>query len=118
MGLGFERSAEVIPIRNVYYMLAYAFQALRERGYRSLGTEKFDNVAELCAAILARGLAAQIRGGLVRGYVERREELACIRGKIDVSASLMRGGLIKRRLVCEYDEFTEDKYLNRIIKST
>lgn len=37
MGLGLERSAEVIPIRNVYYMLAYAFQALRERGYRSLG---------------------------------------------------------------------------------
>ena len=118
MGLGLERSAEVIPIRNVYYMLAYAFQALRERGYRSLGTEKFDNVAELCAAILARGLAAQIRGGLVRGYVDRRAELADIRGKIDVSASLMSGGLIKRRLVCEYDEFTEDTYLNRIIKST
>ena len=72
MGLDLERGVEVIPIRNVYYMLAYAFQALRERGYRSLGTEKFDNVAELCAAILARGLAAQIRGGLVRGYVERR----------------------------------------------
>lgn len=99
-------------------MLAYAFQTLRERGYRSLGEEKFDNTAELCAAILTRGLAAQIRGGLVRGYVERKEELPCVRGRIDVSASLMRGGIMKRQLVCEYDEFTEDTYLNRIIKST
>lgn len=108
----------MIPVRNIYYMLAYAFQTLRERGYRSLGEEKFDNTAELCAAILARGLAAQIRGGLVRGYVERKEELPCVRGRIDVSASLMRGGIMKRQLVCEYDEFTEDTYLNRIIKST
>lgn len=108
----------MIPIRNVYYMLAYAFQALRERGYRSLGAEKFDDAADLCAAILARGLTAQIRGGLSRDYVACAGELPCIRGKIDVSASLLRGSVARRRLVCEYDEFTEDTYLNRIIKST
>lgn len=39
-------------------MLAYAFQVLNERGYRDVATEGFDNAAELCAAILERGIAS------------------------------------------------------------
>ena len=49
--------AAVIRVRNVFHMLAYAFSALREQGYRSVATEDFDNAAELCAAILERGAA-------------------------------------------------------------
>ena len=49
----------MIRIQNIYYMLAYAFQVLNEQGYRNLATEDFDNVAELCAAILARGISSQ-----------------------------------------------------------
>ena len=45
----------MIPVQNIYHMLAYAFQILREQGYKSIATEQFDNVAELCAAILAKG---------------------------------------------------------------
>ena len=31
----------MIPIRNTYYMLAYAFQVLRQQGYRDIATEEF-----------------------------------------------------------------------------
>ena len=66
----------MIPIKNVYHMLSYAFQTLQNQGYRSLATEDFENVADLCAAILCKGVADQIRQGLGRAYVRRRK--ACL----------------------------------------
>ena len=56
----------MIPVQNIYYMLSYAFRVLNERGYRDVATEQFDNAAELCAAILARGVAVQLKRGLDR----------------------------------------------------
>ena len=47
----------MIPIQNIYYMLSYAFQVLNEQGYKSVATEHFENVADLCAAILIKGLS-------------------------------------------------------------
>ncbi len=58
----------MIPIRNIYYMLAYAFQVLNEQGYKDVATEEFDNVAELCAAILTKGISVQLKRGLSREY--------------------------------------------------
>ena len=51
----------MIRVRNVFHMLAYAFSALREQGYRAVATEDFDNAAELCAAILERGVSLQLK---------------------------------------------------------
>ena len=53
----------MIPIQNIYYMLSYAFQVLNEQGYKKIAAEKFDNTAELCAAILAKGTAVQVKRG-------------------------------------------------------
>ena len=59
----------MIPVQNVYYMLAYAFQVLNEDGYRNVATEQFNNVAELCAAILTKGVSLQLKRGLGRDYI-------------------------------------------------
>ena len=108
----------MIPIRNVYYMLSYAFQVLNEQGYKSIETEQFDNVAELCAAILSKGVALQIKRGLGRAYIERSEPLSSLRGRIEISESIKTRSMLKRQMVCTYDEFSENSYLNRIIKTT
>ena len=54
----------MIRIQNIYYMLAYAFQVLQERGYESCGTEEFENTADLLSAILVKGVSTQIKRGL------------------------------------------------------
>lgn len=46
----------MIPILNVYYMLSYAFQVLNEQGYQKVAAEEFENMGELCAAILIKGV--------------------------------------------------------------
>ena len=108
----------MIRIQNIYYMLAYAFQVLNEHGYKSIATEDFDNTAELCAAILTRGIKIQIKRGLGKEYMSRKESLASLRGKIDITESIKTQALQRRQLVCSYDEFSVNSFMNRIIKST
>ena len=55
----------MIRVQNIYYMLSYAFQVLNEQGYKQVATEKFENIAELCAAILIKGVSSQIKRGLL-----------------------------------------------------
>ena len=108
----------MIPIRNIYYMLSYAFQVLNEQGYKDIETEQFDNVADLCAAILAKGVALQLKRGLGREYIEKTEALSSLRGRIDISESIKTQSTLKRQLICSYDDFSENSYMNRILKTT
>lgn len=108
----------MIRIQNIYYMLAYAFQILREQGYASCGTEQFENTADLLSAILVKGVSVQIKRGLGRTYIEETEPLSCLRGKIDVTESIKQQTLIKQQLVCTYDEFSVDSYMNQVLKTT
>ena len=110
--------AAVIRVRNVFHMLAYAFSALREQGYRAVATEDFDNAAELCAAILERGVSLQLKRGLGQEYVSRTEARSSLRGKIEVTESVKSQAVLRRQLVCSYDEFSVDTTMNRIIKAT
>ena len=108
----------MIRIQNIYHMLAYAFQVLREQGYRDVATEEFANTAELCAAILVRGISSQLKRGLGREYVGRTEALSSLRGKIEVTDSIKTRSVLRRQMVCSYDEFSVDTRMNRILKAT
>lgn len=99
-------------------MLSYAFQVLNEQGYKQVETEEFDNVAELCASILIKGVTAQIKRGLGKEYIQKSEALSYLCGKIDISASVKEQSMLKKRLVCSYDEFSVNSYMNRIIRTT
>lgn len=109
----------MIRYQNIYHMLAYAFQVLNEQGYRDVALEEdFENTAELLAAILCRGVAVQIKRGLMREYIVTKEPLSSPRGKIEVSESIKSMAVRKKQLVCSYDGFSTNAYNNRIIKTT
>lgn len=108
----------MIPIHNIYYMLSYAFQVLNEQGYRDVATESFENIAELCAAILHKGLSVQLKRGLGKEYLPCTEPLSTLRGRIDLPESIKTQSMLRKQLVCTYDEFSVNSYLNRILKTT
>ena len=108
----------MIRVRNVFHMLAYAFSALTEQGYRAVATEDFENAAELCAAILERGVSLQLKRGLGQEYVNRTEARSSLRGAIKVTESVKSQAIWRRQLVCSYDEFSVDTTMNRVIKAT
>ena len=108
----------MICVKNIYYMLSYAFQVLNEQGYKKILTEDFDNVGELCAAILNKGVSQQIKRGLAKEYLLNSNALSTLKGKVDIASSIKEQSFLKKQLVCNYDEFSVDSYMNRIIKTT
>ena len=108
----------MILIQNIYYMLSYAFQVLNEQGYKNIATEQFNNTAELMAAILEKGIVIQLKRGLGKEYIPQTDALSSLRGKIDIADSIKTQSIMRKQLICTYDEFSVNSTMNRIIKST
>ncbi len=107
----------MIPVKNYYYMLSYTFSKLRDVGYRSLATESFESLPDLCAEILSRGMLLLIRQGLKRDYLSYVDEGSRPHGKILMVPSLRNLALHKSEIFYSAEEYTENCYANRIIKT-
>lgn len=106
-----------IPIGNIYYMLSYAFKDLQQQSVVSVKPEEFDNIHQIMAEIIIGGVSYQLKKGMFRNYETCQEELIGIRGKIDIADTINCGSGRRRKLVCSYDEYTENTLLNQILKS-
>ena len=107
-----------IFIKNIYYMLAYAFTTLIPREEDEIAQEEFEDIHNLLAAILAKAIGQQLKQGVHREYLNRTEEMASMRGKIDWSGT-MQAKLTRRRVLsCVYDDLSENNLLNQILKTT
>lgn len=107
-----------ILIRNIYYMLAYAFQELRQNNYAEIEGESFDDVYDLFAEILARGISYQLKQGLYREYVARNESMQTVRGKIDINGTIAQRMRKSQQIACNYDELSENNTYNQILVTT
>jgi 5-methylcytosine-specific restriction enzyme subunit McrC len=107
-----------IFIKNIYYMLSYAFTTLTPTQDDEIAAEEFDNIHNLFAAILAKGIGQQLKQGLYREYLNRKEDMPVMRGKIDMPGTIKNKLARKQVLTCEYDELSENNLLNQILKTT
>lgn len=107
-----------IFIKNIYYMLAYAFQVLRQKNYENIASEEFDDIQDLFAAILAKGISQQLKQGLHREYITKSENLPTMKGKLDIHGTIKNKLQRKKILACEYDELSVDNIYNQILKTT
>lgn len=99
-------------------MLSYAFQILKQKNYESVASEEFDQIQDLFAAILAKGVAKQLKQGLYREYVTQHENLSVMRGKLDMPGTIRNRIQRKQKLACEFDELSENNLFNQILKTT
>lgn len=107
-----------ILIRNIYYMLAYAFQELKQNNYADIEREKFDGIYDLFAEILARGIAYQLKQGLYREYVAKNESLQTVRGKINLKGTIVHKMCNQSQISCDFDELSENNIYNGILATT
>ncbi|MCL2047085.1 MAG: 5-methylcytosine-specific restriction endonuclease system specificity protein McrC [Defluviitaleaceae bacterium] len=107
-----------IPIKNIYYMLAYAFNALNHRDYEKLQGEDFENIYDLLASVLVRAVGSQVKMGLHREYIEEQATLSGIKGRIQINESIKAQAFIKGKLICSFDELDHNVLMNQIIKTT
>ena len=107
-----------IPILNVYYLLCYAWGRVQERDTSRLAMlGSLSTVQDLLGKVLAGGVNHLFRRGIDRGYVERREDLAGIRGKLAVSETAKRALRVQGRAACDFEELSVDVLPNRILRT-
>lgn len=107
-----------ILIKNIYYMLSYAFTTLQESVYKDIQKEEFENIHNLFAAILSKGISLQLKQGLHKEYTSRMDDLTAIKGKINMPGTLRNKIANKIAVTCEYDELSENNLMNQILKTT
>lgn len=114
-----ESRPEAVVVRNVYHLMAYAFQAIDVKEYRKLASEDFCGMNDLLAAILLIGIEAQRKRGFEHGYKCVEEQGWRIKGRLDMrrsmNAQILSG---KPEAYYQYDEYVEDTLLNRILKTS
>jgi len=106
-----------VPIQRLFGMMEYAygqktFQILEGR----YPAETLDEAYERLAEVLARRVLRRARDGLVRAYVSQTEELAVVRGSLNVRRMATRPW--DTRLECSYQEHTADIDDNQILAWT
>lgn len=99
-------------------MLSYAFTTLNQSNYDEIAAEEFENIHNLFAAILSKGIGQQLKQGLYREYKNHKEDLSVMRGKIDMPGTIKNRIARKQVLTCEYDVLSENNLLNQILKTT
>lgn len=99
-------------------MLSYAFTELKQGGYEDIAAEEFENMHNLLAAILMKGIGKQLKQGLYREYLNHKNDVITVRGKIDMPGTISHQMTRKRMLTCQYDELSENNLLNQILKTT
>lgn len=107
-----------ILIRNIYYMLAYAFRHFRFNMFEEINGEDFEDINNLFAEILIRSVSSQLKQGLYKTYVAQEGALPVIRGKVEMMKTKVLQQTIPYRAYCNYDELSVDNPYNQVIKTT
>lgn len=104
-------------IKNIYYMISYAFEDLKPAEDFYMDSEQFDNIENLFAAILSERIGRLLKRGLYKEYLEKKENLFILHGKIDLNETIQNKISRRNLLSCEYDKLTENNLLNQILKT-
>jgi len=107
-----------IPVKNIYYLLAYAWNRLPESEIVDVSDLESQELADLFAAVLINGIHHLLRRGLDQSYITEEAEIAGIRGRINIGVTARRMLAPHGRACCEFDELRVDTLPNQILRAT
>lgn len=107
-----------IPIRNIYFLLCYAWDMLDEKESISVEIDDNTSLVDLLAKVLLNGSKLLLKRGLNKAYVDTQENILGIKGKLLIGETIKSNLLQQQRTICNFDEYSHDILINRIIYST
>jgi 5-methylcytosine-specific restriction enzyme subunit McrC len=110
-----------IPIRNLWYMLLYAWNETpltAIRGWTMAEVESAPTLDALLASILVKLMQQRLRIGLSHDYVEEEQALHGIRGRIQFAESIKQRTLDRGQIICKYEGYSANSRKNQIIRTT
>ena len=107
-----------IPVANVYYLLCYAWDRLDEGALVDVALGADAPLADMFARVLRTGVTHLLKRGLDRSYVTVEDEIAGVRGKLQLAASVKAASFPRARAWCAFDELSPDVLHNQVVKTT
>lgn len=107
-----------IPIKNIYYLLCYAWNKLEEKDLVKVDPEEAKDMLDLLVRILISGTRHLLLRGLDRSYTTHEAAIPGIKGKLNLQVSLQRNLFPAGKAQCAFDEFTTNILHNQILKTT
>jgi len=107
-----------IPIKNLFYMLCYAWNVLAIKDQITVSLDDYDDAYNLLGRVFSYGISKLIRVGFHRSYVTKEEELTTLRGKVNLQSSIKNLSFQHKKLICNYDEYSSDDMFNQILHYT
>ena len=107
--------AALIPIQNLYYLLCYAWGLPEQRDWVSVDATSCPAVEDLLSRLLTRGADVLLKRGISKEYRTHEEELAGIKGKLELAQTLKKNCFREGKTICTLDELTGDILLNQIV---
>jgi 5-methylcytosine-specific restriction enzyme subunit McrC len=108
-----------IPIRNLWYMLLYAWNEVPITFPGAMeDIENAPTLDALLASVLVKLVQQRLRIGLGRNYVEEKVLLRGLRGRINFTDSVKHHTLEHGQAYCEFQQFSQNVPKNQIIRST
>jgi 5-methylcytosine-specific restriction enzyme subunit McrC len=108
----------MIPIKNIYYLLSYAWNKLEESELVDVSAEDESDLINLLGRVLLNGTKTLLKRGIDRQYITENEVYQGIKGKVNITDSLRKNLFSKGLSVCEFDELSADILPNQILKTT
>jgi 5-methylcytosine-specific restriction enzyme subunit McrC len=105
-----------VPVRNLFYMLAVAFNLPSPFRDELAKYAQLDEILEFVVSFFADLVERRLDQGLYRSYVEQEDNLAMVRGRILFAEDVRRNYVLRHRTYSRYTEFSWDIPENQIIR--
>ena len=105
----------LIPIQNLYYLLCYAWGLPEQRDWVSVDAQSCPAVVDLLSRLLTKGADVLLKRGIAKEYRTHEEEIAGIKGKLELAQTLKENRYREGKTICTLDELTDDILLNQIV---
>jgi len=105
-----------VPVRNLFYMLAVAFNLPSPFRDELAKYAQLDEILEFVVSFFADLVERRLDQGLYRSYVEQEDNLTMVRGRILFAEDVRRNYVLRHRTYSRYTEFSWDIPENQIIR--
>ncbi|EIN02313.1 hypothetical protein WQE_04527, partial [Paraburkholderia hospita] len=103
--------------RRLVHMLAIALDTKIEAGQVTALDWQRETLLEILVRVFSEKLINAVRQGMPRRYVGHEDDLAVLRGRLDVARQFTTLAADPSRLACRFDALSQDIALNRIMKA-
>lgn len=107
-----------IPIENIYYLLCYAWNKLEDKNRVDVSIDDTTKLLDLLAKVLINATKLLLKRGIDKNYIDHTEEIAGVKGKIELNQTLKSRSLIYQKTICSFDDYSANIVTNRILFST